>query len=79
MVGLKWYHYIGVQTGNEVRLVTGFDNPTKMAYWKAEEKPKALPVSTAKDIAWALSINGYRAFVITTLEEYEKQPFIKAE
>lgn len=76
MQGLKWNHYIGVQTGSEIRLVTGFENANKMAYWRAEEKPKVLPISTAKDLSWALSINGYRAFVITTLEEYETQPFI---
>lgn len=77
--GLKWYYYIGVNTGNEIRVVTGFDNSSKMAFWKENEKPKTLTLSTAKDISWALCINGYRAFVITTLEEYEKQPFIKAE
>lgn len=79
MMGLKWKYYIAIHTGDEIKLVTSLDNASKMAFWKEDEKPIALTLSTAKDLSWALSINGYRAFVITTLEEYEKQPFIKAE
>jgi len=75
--GLKWNYYIGVQRGkSSVALVTKINNANRQAYWRQNDKPMKMTLSTAKDISWALCVNGYRAFVITTLEEYETQPFI---
>ena len=76
MSGLKYNYYIGVKTNDGIRLVTKINNRENMSYWKADEKPQKFTLSTAKDISWGLCINGFESFVITTLEEYEKQPFI---
>ena len=70
MAGLKWNVYVGIlQADGTTKLVTKVDNATKTAYWN-EGTPLKMTFSRAKDLTWALSVNGYNAYVIQSLYEY---------
>lgn len=72
--GVKFNVYVGILQRDGLKVVTKLDNSTKTAYWGTGEGKK-MPLSTAKDLAWALTINGYSAMVIQTLLELEnKEP-----
>lgn len=73
----KRYYYVGVQTGSGLSLVTKRDYTNKMAWWNAEQKPMKMPQSTARDLAWALCVNGFEAVVIDSLIDFETQPFLR--
>lgn len=67
--GLKWNVYVGVITADGISVVTDIDNSTKAAYWKSGQKGKKFTLTTAKDLVFGLTVNGYSAFVIQTLGE----------
>lgn len=66
-------HYVGVlQPGGELRFVTGVDYSTKMATW-GTGNPVKFNHSQAKEMAFALTVNGYNAMVCSSLVEYAHQ------
>ena len=70
---IKWYVYIQVWNGEKWQYVTDIDHASRQAWWSADGKPLRFTLSVAKDIAWALSVNGYNANVVQSLRFIDKQ------
>lgn len=71
--GLKYNNYVGVRFNDgTMRFVTELDNASRIARW-GEGVPKKFTQATAKHLVFGLSVNGYQAFVCTTLYDLEYQ------
>ena len=78
--GLKWNVYVVIETSTGVmKVVTSVDNCTKWAKWESGKEGKEMTLTTAKDLAWALSVNGYTAHVIQTLHKMSNPELRPAE
>lgn len=75
----KYYYYVGVNTSDGMRLITGVNYNPKEAYWKKEDNPKELGKNQAEGIAMGLMVNGHWAVVIKSLVEIPKQIYIADE
>lgn len=75
MAKRKNYWYVLVLTAEGPVFVTGEDNLKKVAYWNRNEQPLEMAQVVAKDLAWALCVNGYSAFAVDNFYELESQPY----
>lgn len=58
--------YVALLTGgNDIKWVTGLDNETRTAYWKAGEPAKPFTKRLAEDLAAMLRCNGHPAVTIS--------------
>lgn len=75
---MKKHYYVGVVTcDGDTRLVTSIHNETKMARWKADEKPLKMSKTLAEDITYGLNMNLILAFVVTSYIEIDEQLGVK--
>lgn len=66
--GLKWNNYVVIETTTGVmQVVTSLDKRRNYARWEKGKDGLKMTLSFAKDLAWALSVNGYTAHVVQTL------------
>lgn len=73
MPKLKYHNYVGVMDDESgMRFVTNIDYQTKHATW-SEGTPLKMTISQAKDLVHGLILNGFRAFVCTTLLDISYQ------
>lgn len=75
----KSFYYVGVQTAEGMAFVTKIDNARRMTYWNTEDKPLAMPMSRATDIAESLCMNLTTAVVVKSLFELSDHFTVKAE
>lgn len=68
MAKKKENYIIGILTAykdrTEIKYVTSIETETKYAYWEDGKEAVILSKDYAKDVAWALSVNGYPAIVM---------------
>lgn len=68
MTKKKENYVIGILTAykdrTEIKYVTSIETETKYAYWEDGNEAIVLSKDYAKDVAWALSVNGYPAIVM---------------
>lgn len=70
MKGLKFKAYVAVVEDSTIKYVTKLGSG-HMAFWEKEKPAMAMPLSNAKDIAWGLCVNGFRAIVVQALDGLE--------
>lgn len=70
----------------EIKYITGIDTQTKVAHWEEGKEAKIFSKDWAKDLAWALCVNGYIAIPIlkadyldlrNTDKEKEEEKFLE--
>lgn len=69
-------YYVGVMHDDTMSFVYEKINETKMSYWmtladmrKEKKEPLKMTRFCAENLMWALRVNGYRAYVLTTLKD----------
>lgn len=50
------------------KYVTEVDNASRMSYWEDDKPAKLMQRKYARELAWALSLNGHTAVVVEVLE-----------
>ena len=74
MAEKKNYWYIMVLQDYGPVFVTGFPE-RNTAEWDRYKKPIHMSATYAKDVAWALRLNGYQAYAVCHTYEIGGQPY----
>lgn len=72
---VKYKYYVRVVLSKtDERYVTSTDQ--KFAYWNEGEEAKEMAKATAEDLAFALTINGFPAYIVQAIEVMTSFAFI---